>query len=1494
MKSVVPAAGREPEGDTPQPPAVASTARRVRDWWVVAIPALVAYVPLLLTRPGEVGADTKTYLYLDPGKLLRDAPYLWDSQIGLGTVTHQNIGYLWPMGPFYWLLDTLGLPDWVAQRLWLGSVMFAAALGVRYLIRALGEHGFADRSGAVLVASLAYMMSPYLLEYSARISVILLPWAALPWLVALTAKALRHGGWRYPAWFALVVLTVGGINATALILVGVGPLLWIVHAVWLEREVPVRDAVKAVARLGLLTLLTSLWWMAALWVQGRYGLPVLRYTETYKTVAEISTAPEVLRGLGYWFFYGNDKLGPWIEPSATYTQRIPVLALSYALPLLALTSAALVRWRYRAYFLVLLVAGTLIAVGSHPWEEPSPLGAAFKSFTRTDLGLGMRSTPRAVPLIVLASALFLGAGVAALGRRLPRFAAPITVLVALLVAGNLPTLWTGEMVAANLKRPEEIPQYWLDAISHLDAQSHDTRILELPGSDFASYRWGNTVDPITPGLTDRGYVARELFQWGSPPSASLVNAFDRRLHEGDLDPQAVSTFARLIGAGDIVHRADLQFERYRTARPRQTWELLRAAPGLGQPIELGPRIPNIAGPEQPMIDEIELDAVEHLPYPPPVAIFPVQDALPMIRSHRIERPLIVAGDGDGIIDAASIGLLDLDQAIFYSAAFAEDPAGFDQIYRQGADLLVTDTNRKRARRWGTLRETTGYTERAGEQPPRYDPGDQRLALFPAAGDDAYTVSEQRGGAIATATDYGNPVTYTPNDRAANALDGDPFTAWRVGAVDDPIGERISIRLDQPVTTSELTLLQPINLVRNRWITDARLRFDGGDPVDIVLDDRSRALPGQVVSFPERTFRELSIEVLRTNIPKRPRYDGISGVGFAEVGIPGVRVHELVRPPLDLLQRAGASSLDHRLTLLLTRLRSNPSEPVRTDEEPSLARVIWLPTARAFSLAAQARLSAELPDEAVDRLLGLPDAAAGGVTARSSQRLPGSLARRASSAIDGDPSTHWAAPFLEQEGHHLEVEIGEPITFDHLDLRVVADGRHSVPTRIVLTVDGDPNRSLPIDLPPIEDGAEPGHVAGARIDLPTPVTGRAFSFRVEEVRPVKTIDWYSYTPITMPVAIAELGIPGVQRAPLPERLDTGCRADLLTVDGQAVPLRITGSTADALARKALMVTPCGQDDAAVRLSAGEHVIRSSAGRVSGIDVDRVALTSAAGGAPAPLDRTRPEVPPPPPTRTLSAGPVSFEVEVDANGSPFWLTVGQSWNAGWRASVDGRDLGPSEIIDGYANGWLVDPGDAQTVRITVEWAPQRIIWIFLAISAIAVLASLVLALGGRRPPRGQRAITRDDPSLDPRLALPWEQARDRLSVRAAAAGASLLTLVAFLNLSFAGWLPALSLVVGGATFAALRAPRGRGWLALAGVGCLAAAYAYIVTSQLRHRHVPDFIWPVQFERVHVLGVLAVLLLAAEAVREVALRRRATGRSASGEAAPAVSGDPARSIG
>ena len=285
----------------------------------------------------------------------------------MGTVTHQNIGYLFPMGPYYWLLEQIGLPDWVAQRLWLGSLLFAAGAGVLYLLRTFGLRG-----PGVVVAALAYMLTPYTLDYAARISVLLMPWAALPWMIGLVRKALRDGGWRYPAIFALVVQVVGGVNATALLFAGLGPALWVLYSWLVAREVQWRRALGVTAahrradarRVVVVDRRASR-------CQGGYGLNILRYTETVEAVARTSTPNEILRGLGYWFFYGQDRLGPWIEAVV----ELHAAARGHHRRLRArrpwrCSRPVFVRWRHRVFFVGLLVVGVIIAVGAHPVREP--------------------------------------------------------------------------------------------------------------------------------------------------------------------------------------------------------------------------------------------------------------------------------------------------------------------------------------------------------------------------------------------------------------------------------------------------------------------------------------------------------------------------------------------------------------------------------------------------------------------------------------------------------------------------------------------------------------------------------------------------------------------------------------------------------------------------------------------------------------------------------------------------------------------------------------------------------------------------------------------------------------------------------------------------------------------------------------------------------------------------------------------------------------------
>ena len=119
-------------------------------WWIggAAFLAIFAYTPLLAVRPGVVTANTKTYLYLDPVRFLK--------QVALHVGPHRGAGHRRPTN------TSATCSRWgrsspsstsraffavVAQRLWLGSILMGAGVGVLYLSRILGLRGPGPTAG---------------------------------------------------------------------------------------------------------------------------------------------------------------------------------------------------------------------------------------------------------------------------------------------------------------------------------------------------------------------------------------------------------------------------------------------------------------------------------------------------------------------------------------------------------------------------------------------------------------------------------------------------------------------------------------------------------------------------------------------------------------------------------------------------------------------------------------------------------------------------------------------------------------------------------------------------------------------------------------------------------------------------------------------------------------------------------------------------------------------------------------------------------------------------------------------------------------------------------------------------------------------------------------------------------------------------------------------------------------------------------------------------
>ncbi len=1411
--------------------------RRRRDRvtpWSLAVLGAVVYVPLLLTAPGRVVDEGDPSLLLAPARLLRRAVSAWDPHEGLGAVADLEVGLLWPLGPYHWISDRLGVPDWVAHRIWLGSILFAAGAGVLFLART-----WRWRPEGGSAAAFVYALSPYVVLLAAGDTSALLAFAGLPWLLSLSIRALRTPGWRHPALFALAVATVGSTDPAALLLVLLAPAGWIIHALWRSPEITRAAAAWTVAKLTLVTLAVNLWWLVGFTVQVTNGLSTRLYEETPETVSSTSSAPEVLRGLGDWTVYATDHLGLLVGPAERYTQSPWLLGLTLAVVCTGLLGLGVSRWRNRVFTIGLLVAGTVMAVGAHPSADPTPVGALFEAAADAELPVAVRDPTRAVPLVVLAIALGIGALVGASLEQSRRRGLLVAGLVATVAVAALPPLWLGELVPEGRSRPQDVPDHWHDVAAHLDGRDDGTRVLEIPGLAGVAHRWGVAGASVSGALVDRPHAARGELPSGTAASADLLRALDARLQDETIGPDALAVVARILNVGDIVTRNDIRHEADATIRPSALWQLVTASAGLGDPVTFGSQAPLDA---DDVVDPAQLADARDLVDPPAAAVFPVADAIPIVHTHAADQMVVLSGDGTGIVDAASAGLLSGSELIRYSADLTADPLFVRTGLVDERFLVVTDTNRERAERWDGIHDVLGYTEQVDGGLLRDDPADRRLPLFDARPGTA-AVAEHVGVA-ARATSYGEPGRYQPAVRPVRAVDGDPTTSWKVD-VDDPTGERLELTSAEAVETTSVTLLQPTDA--GRWITAVDLRFDGGDPTRVLLDERSRAGSGQAVRVDERAFEQLSIEIVSVE-------GGSDGdVGLAEVGLGVPATREYVRMPDDLLDAGGFRTLRFPLALVQTRQRADPTDIAQPDEELHLARIVDLPTARSYRLTGTARLSGSAPAVVLDAITGRT----GDVSIAASSSITGDVSHAPSNVLDGDGTTRWTSAIDAATDHSITLTSTTPRPVDSIRLGIVDDVEHSTPAAVTVTVDGATvgRTVVPVD---------PQGLRTVDLTLDEVVTGSVVTITYTELH-----DRMATTPagdeMVLPVAITDVTLDGWTIGPRAESFDSGCRDDLVFVDGVGVPARVTGSMEAAVGGGALDLRAC--DDAVVAVPGGDRTFDTADGRTTGIDVDQLVWCSAGGGGACDASTTAlaDSAPAAPAVEVLDGDDATVRVRVTGaeRSSPFWLVLGQSFEPGWQIveSDDGTENEPARLVDGYANGFLVDPGAAE-LELTIRFVPQNRVEIGLLLSVVGVVLALGLAIGSAAP-RQPVPIPLQEPLRRIR-ALTWEGGlptrRDALSV---AVGTGIVGAL------IAG--PVVGLLLAVLAGAATRKEGWRSAFTLAPAGLLVVTAAYIVSHQVRHHFAHGVGWPQATGRLHTLALVAVVLLVVDVVIDRMWERR-----------------------
>ena len=1386
----------------------------------VGLLAAIAYLPALLTKPGRMPADTKLFLYLNPGRLIVDAPFTWDTRQFGGWVPHQTIAYLWPQGPWYWVFDKLGVPDWIAHRLWIGTLLFVAALGVHWAGRLLGL----PKSGA-LVAAVVYQLSPYILPYVSRTSAMLLPWAALGWLVGLTIRSVTsEHRWRHPALIALVLVSCSAVNATAVLMIAPAPILWLLHAL-LQRTVTWRRALGAALRIGGLGIAVSLWWILMLRAQGAYGADVLAYSESLQATSLTSASTETLRGMGYWLFYVRDPYAFTTTASQRYMESGVALLVSFALLFVCAAGLALTRWSQRRYAALLVLAGIVLAVGVHPIDDASPLMSPLAENSRSSLALAIRSSTRALPMSNLGLALGAGALVAALAGTRWRARVLAPALVVLLAIVNLPALFDGNLVDPALERDQDPPAAWLQAADVLSASSSEARVLQLPGSEFGAFRWGYTVDPPLPGLTTKPLVTRDLLPLGSPGVMDLLYALDDRMQDHTLDPEAIAAVARYLAADTIWVPNDLAFDRFRTPRPEEVADMFQVEPdGLGTPVPYG--TPDVNTADIPMLDETQLSSASVGDALAPVELVPVDDPVAIVRDS--DRVVVLVGSGDGVVDAAAAGLLKGDEALRYAADLTAD----DQL--GGAVVIVTDSNRDRAHHWRSSQDVSGFTETGGEgsDVQRIDEGDQRLPVFgPVANADDQTIATLAEGLVVTASGYGEPFAYRPEDRPAMAVDGDPTTAWVVADRSDPVGHFLRVS----TTDGTLQLLQPQgvgtgtpsstgNGSPNRMITSVRITGADGSVSDVALDGTSLTAPGQAVTVPAGV--ELTITITGVGTREGGTDTGPSAVGFAELGI-GAHP-EIVRTPVTAVAADPAAPT----AVVLTRLRVDARNRWRSDPEPTLQREFTIAADHTFDTTVVLRRNDRAADAVLDALDGI-----GGATA--DRRLTGVPSARGRFATDGDPATAWTSPFSDAVGSTLTVPLDGATPLRDLVLQQTVDAQHSLITGVRLGA-GATTYDLAVPAPDA-DGR-------STLTLPAAATADKMTLTVTEISAATTIDRRFGEPTVLPVSIRELTAPAIAPpAPVVPEAGDGCADGLLTIDGSPVGLQLDADQRAALARgDTVRAHTCEP----VQLGAGTHRLNAASGLLGGIDVDQVVLddgVAAATPAAAPtvtVERTRTTR-----TATVAACP---------NGC--WLIMGEGFNTGWAASVGGRSLGAPQQIAGGFNGWWLAPSTTPTT-VDIEWQAQAPVTYALVLSALAIVGCVVLAFGRRQHRSGHVAPAAADwvatpPSFD---RASWAPQPWIVSIGAAAALVVLTAVLVSPSMAALALLPAAAIV-------ALRRPVIAGATALV---LVAAIGARIIQRQLAERQPANAAWPGLWDKHHGPGLLIVMLLVAAALLDRADR-------------------------
>lgn len=1116
-----------PDAAAASPPGSPQWIWRLRHALVIVLFAAVS----LNTDTGRILGDTKIDLVLDPGAFLTRALHLWDPLGSGGQLQNQAYGYLFPMGPFFWVADQLGLAGWVTQRLWWTLLLGVSYAGFVLLARRLQI----GASWSQLIGGVAFALSPHVLTVLGRSSIEVWPPALAPWiLLPLVSRTALERPLRAAALSGVAIGCTGGVNAAVNLAAVLPAALWLLTRSWSW----------ALARLAgawvVAGLVATLWWAVPLVALGRYSPPFLDFIESASFTTSTTALVQVLRGTGNWVAY------VWGSGSAAGFSLLTVrvlIALTVIVTAAGLAGIGLRQSPHRRYLAVLLFAGVLLVTLGHA----GPVEGFFAADVRAALDGALapiRNVHKFDILIRLALMLGLVNLLTAVARgRTPaqdRFQRTVVAIAGLSAVAGAASSFFG-LAAAPARSFTEIPAYWTATTDWLADHQAQGRTLLLPGSRFADYTWGYPADEPIQATDTVAWDVRNAVPLTDPGHVRWLDAVERRVADGvggaDLAPALADA-----GVGYILLRSDLNYGPQGATRPAVARTVLADSPGLRKVAQFGPQVGGGGS------SELVFDAGLSAPAPA-IEIYAVEDTVD-------KASLTAAADLARVVGGAETGGMPgaiTDGSTLVGVGRAPAPPEVT------GPVVLTDTPRRREVNVGVGAFGTSFT---------LSDTDPRRLTTPTrdyGADDTPGAQAQAGGGdvVITASSSAGDATAGPRpDPAAQpyaAFDASLTTMWRPDPAAPVLGSWVEARFPHKVDlTGGQILFDPATTVR-----EVTLSTSQGQTSLEVRDDRAE--------LPAIKSSELRITLATLATP-----DPGSDVGIRTVAIPGITVLRPIELPAVpdglLVDQINLTADIGRPGCLPTAagMQCSPTLERIGEEAAGLDRRLSLETATSYALAGAARpvTGPWLVDTVADALdLRL--------RATASSAAVADLAGDALVAVDGDPSTTWVAGRGDLDPT-LTVSWARPTAINGLRITVDPQAAATTPTRVRVVIDGTSQDA---------DVAPDGSVSFAQ------VTTSAVEIHLATDTPRRSLDPYRLTESDLRIGVSEISVDGLSHTTAHTMMSDATIVEFPCGTGPNVQVGDTtmetsgqASVGSLIRSEPVELTPCGAE--ATSLPAGE--------------------------------------------------------------------------------------------------------------------------------------------------------------------------------------------------------------------------------------------------------------------------------------------------------------------